>query len=939
MDEIRFTTPGPIHPREQLPPITAPLRIIGAKDGNPPGAELTGRSAVGTTPPAGLIIRAPGVRVQGMIINGFPGPGVFCTGSKATLVANYIGTNRDGTAAVPNRGGGLVLNNSSGSVIGGTKPRGNVISGNGDYGITCTGGKGTQILGNLIGTDVSGKKAIPNRGGVSLYLAESSKVGGAANTRNILSGNTRLGLYCERGVGNVISYNYIGTDVSGTLRVSNGEEGLSLNHSVGDTVNNNVISGNNASRNGICGLAVVNEARDSKIFANLVGTDFTGRIPIPNERAGILVGRATNILIGGSSKKQRNVIAGNSGDGIRIDKYIGVPPAEATVIQGNYIGLDIDGKRAIPNATDGIRADSASGTIIGGPESGHKNIVAGNGRHGIRFEGSVGTGGTVDGNVIGLDASGIRPMGNGGCGVSVELSRGEIAPRLLDITRNIIAYNRGGGVFVVSGKRARITGNSIYNNIGLGIDLGADGVTPNEPTSPSDPNNGQKYPTISEVSSANGRTFIRGELTGVPGEYTIEVFTVAVADESGYGEGDRHVLTTTITLDPSGRRSFETSWGGTLSGGTGVAATATDGAGNTSEFSVTYGACRVDVHPGRFDPPFRSVTITSDYGPRDYLPSPYHKGIDYRADVGTPVAAIEGGTIEKIDYQDKNGWFVRIRGTYTQEVWAYLHLFNNAKAPISSGRFKLGRTSSGRLYIARYEGTNHSVTPQLVFVKPDGKPNPIIEGVRACSAVNRMELFAASGDSYRRSPDRTVDPHLHVGYSGDDGNALVKIGYKFEPHTITIKEPNAGARLTGETPVRVVFEVNSRPSLDLDKVRVYLTRLDEPRTQFELTPSKDGSRAAWVYGGKIGEPESPSAKGVNTGGDQFSETGEVALSARKAKLTFSLLAKTADPGLEEFVVARLRPADLALGRYELTIVSIRVSGEVAGTGVVAFEVH
>ena len=47
-------------------------------------------------------------------------------------------------------------------------------------------------------------------------------------------------------------------------------------------------------------------------------------------------------------------------------------------------------------------------------------------------------------------------------------------------SRNTIAFNRTDGVYVESGTSNGIRGNSIFSNTGLGIDLGPDGVTPND---------------------------------------------------------------------------------------------------------------------------------------------------------------------------------------------------------------------------------------------------------------------------------------------------------------------------------------------------------------------------------------------------------------------------------------------------------------------------
>jgi hypothetical protein len=69
------------------------------------------------------------ITVQGLVISGGPGVGVYCVGSRDTLSGNFIGTDVTGTVAEGN-GGADVWARGSGTLIGGTTPDArNVISG------------------------------------------------------------------------------------------------------------------------------------------------------------------------------------------------------------------------------------------------------------------------------------------------------------------------------------------------------------------------------------------------------------------------------------------------------------------------------------------------------------------------------------------------------------------------------------------------------------------------------------------------------------------------------------------------------------------------------------------------------------------------------------------------------------------------------------------
>ena len=105
-----------------------------------------------------------------------------------------------------------------------------------------------SIMGCLIGTEPDGSTASPNaRGGVALTRAETVQIGGPAFwQRNVISGNARLGIDVRSNVrGNVrIINNYVGTDISGTVAVPNGQEGIQSNQVSEVEIVNNVVSGN-----------------------------------------------------------------------------------------------------------------------------------------------------------------------------------------------------------------------------------------------------------------------------------------------------------------------------------------------------------------------------------------------------------------------------------------------------------------------------------------------------------------------------------------------------------------------------------------------------------------------------------------------------------------------------------------------------------------------
>ena len=194
-------------------------------------------------------------------------------------------------------------------------------------------------------------------------------------------------------------------------------------------------------------------------------------------------------------------------------------------------------------------------------------------------------------NNIGLDIN-LAPLGNTMDGVSIgqygNLYQGGYAEYNM-IDSNTIAYNGNNGVTIwehynntTNADENLITRNSIYDNVWLGIDLGDDGVTPNDGGDP-DPGANQElnFPVITGAHYYSGPTLITGtiDVDTDPTQATIEVFW-AKPDPSGYGEGALYLGST--TPDAAGN------WNITVTGlviGDTVTATTTDMNMNTSEFS------------------------------------------------------------------------------------------------------------------------------------------------------------------------------------------------------------------------------------------------------------------------------------------------------------------------------------------------------------------
>ncbi|MDZ4811844.1 MAG: hypothetical protein SGI99_04425 [Pseudomonadota bacterium] len=190
-----------------------------------------------------------GGTVRGMVINGFLGVSAIDFAGRATVVGTvegcFIGTDVTGNIAVPNASGVAFGGNPFGGDrsqdgrVGGLLPaQRNVISGNLNQGIVAAG-VNHRILGNLIGTNAAGNAALANATGILLAGGQGffQLVGGVdVASRNTISGNTLSGISVggsEPTNGTRIRGNFIGTDVTGSLAVGNGNFGIELSQGSG----------------------------------------------------------------------------------------------------------------------------------------------------------------------------------------------------------------------------------------------------------------------------------------------------------------------------------------------------------------------------------------------------------------------------------------------------------------------------------------------------------------------------------------------------------------------------------------------------------------------------------------------------------------------------------------------------------------------------------
>ncbi len=493
-DQIYFNIPGggvqTIRLQSALPQITAPVTIDGYSQGaltpnnlatpNNLGAgqgtnanlsvQLTGVSSVTT----GLDITfGSGTLIRGLSIFGFSNAGIVIEGgaSGVQIAGDFLGTRANGDQAPSGNGVGVLISTILGAnTIGGTADADrNLISGNAQQGVLLLHG-GNTVENDLIGTTKLGNGSLAN--GQQGVLVEGNKntIGGtSAEARNVISGNAGNGVeifgpnnFQIRD--NQVIGNYIGTDATGLIADANKQAGVLLNDTNSTIIRGNVIAANNPSKNAQYGGISINTlggplySTSTQIAGNYIGVAADGVTALGNGYAGILVQDGYLTAIGGTTDAERNIIAGNQGDGIVIG-----PPSALTTVQGNYIGVvGPDGTTAQANTANGIRVASGDATI-GGMAEGAGNIISGNSGAGVLVSSSGSA--KIQGNYIGLGADGLTAVGNGKQGVFLDQDKGSTVGGTTAGAGNVISGNKAHAVDILHGNSNDVVqGNFIGTN-------------------------------------------------------------------------------------------------------------------------------------------------------------------------------------------------------------------------------------------------------------------------------------------------------------------------------------------------------------------------------------------------------------------------------------------------------------------------------------------
>ncbi|HEY8903887.1 MAG TPA: right-handed parallel beta-helix repeat-containing protein [Chthoniobacterales bacterium] len=386
---------------------------------------LIGGQAAGANNPTGSKGATTPVFVvppQGNLVSGNRMNGVLIADAsvKNTLSGNFIGTNRQGNAAIGNRLDGVrILRSNRNSLTGCTFQQNpfvfyNVVSGNGLNGVEVESSDNITIQGNFMGVGANNGTLVPN-GIDGLVVSGSSRnlqAGGVIPLGSVISGNRRNGIFIQGTVTGFVSFNNFCGGFAFGGAAPNGADGILITSTGGNNlVRTCILSGNNGN-----GLEIGGDASGVQVEDTACGTNTAIHEALPNQGSGVLIsGTAHNNYLGGlqPSVEMRTHFAGNMGYGVAI-----VGQAHDNFIYNSNIGVGFSFTNntpdpAIPNQSGGIYLGAGtSNTTIGGTNPIQQNDISSNIGAGLTIVSS--TGNAVTDNQI-LENSQFGVFATGAC--------------------------------------------------------------------------------------------------------------------------------------------------------------------------------------------------------------------------------------------------------------------------------------------------------------------------------------------------------------------------------------------------------------------------------------------------------------------------------------------------------------------------------------------
>ena len=429
-----------------LPIISDQLVIDGTTQpgfAGTPIIEINGNNRPNTNR-AGLLITACCSTIKGLVINRVNNAAIaITTNGSIHIEGNFIGTDVTGSLSLGNSVG-VIVNTAFNKVGGATAAARNVISGNFGAGIELNVAEANSnaIEGNYIGVNAAGTAALGNSSEGIRVTGSSNRIGDTApGSGNVISGNGGSGLQIG-GQSTTVLGNFIGTNAAGTAAIGNGDSGIRISNS-GNLVGGRSIAARNViSGNFGAGISIEESgAYGNVVQGNLIGTDVSGVVPLPNSPEGFGVGNSSGgvfinggggNLIGGSEMGTENTIAFNGGAGVWVLAGIGNRISRNHIFGNLRLGIDLGPAGVTPN--DFRDADAGANTLLNFPVITSVNTVggrttitgtyaSGGGTYALEFFANHGchpSGNGEGARYLGTDATGTDANGNVTFGIQLQ---------------------------------------------------------------------------------------------------------------------------------------------------------------------------------------------------------------------------------------------------------------------------------------------------------------------------------------------------------------------------------------------------------------------------------------------------------------------------------------------------------------------------------------
>jgi hypothetical protein len=240
---------------------------------------------------------------------------------------NHVGVDASGATAfepADNFTGGISVFGGSGAMIGGTGGVGNVVTG--PYtGISLSSTAGARVLGNRVATDAAGGRALSALPvyGVNLFQTSDGVIGGTeSGAGNVITATTG-GVRLSSAAGARVVGNRIGTNAAGDRALSPAPaRGIDLYRSSDNEIGGaepaagNVIAGSSSTRVFNAGVRLSGGSDRNRVLGNWIGTAPGLEAAFPSEASGIAVDSSYQTVIG--LPEAPNVVAHTAGPAVYV---------------------------------------------------------------------------------------------------------------------------------------------------------------------------------------------------------------------------------------------------------------------------------------------------------------------------------------------------------------------------------------------------------------------------------------------------------------------------------------------------------------------------------------------------------------------------------------------------------------------------------------------